>query len=512
MRLIPQLVRQWPKLAWVATFREGTREVRVLHGPMVEVAENWIVEGVWAGEYRSGDFDRTDLVFGSGVRCREDRVTFVTAGTAMDRLWHCRRDGQWHVSNSFGALSAVARLSLREDHRYVADSQSDIRTTWGLSCCTRDIPTDDGDASFIWFNNLVYDGRALREVEKPDSAPCFGVFGDYRGFLRENARAMGRNLRSPARRHEVLPMATVSSGYDSPAAAVIAAEAGCRHAVSIRQSTSLWRGSDSGRAIAEGLGMSCRECDRTARSYPHEAAFWAPSGWCNLLNWTLFPYPASTCLLFQGNYGDAIWDRKGLPSPFMIDIWDDLGMGEFRLIVGMFQCPVPFWGMRHAEEINRIASSREMEPWTIHTRYDRPIARRIVEEAGIPRGSFAVRKKDSSHEAAFKWPYSPDSQASFRRYLTQRGYFAPTGRAAGLLRRLARLESLLYQNVLLKARLRVRFKPWERLAGAGLLFHWANEELTNMYQAGLAEFTKAADRQPRDDEASSCKVYADALK
>lgn len=485
--LKPRMVPEWPKLAWVATFAEGSRQIDVLHGPMVEVAGDWVVEAVWAGRFECGDFDRTDLVFGSGVRIRGDEVVFVSPATAMDRLWFCQRDTRFHVSNSLGALSACAGLSLIEEHRYVNDRLSDFRTTWGLESCIRAIPARPVDAKLIWFDNLAYDGRRLYSVDKPDLAPRFSAFEEYAGFLIEGARAIRRNLESRARRNEVIPVATVSSGYDSSAAAVVARHAGCTQAVTIKQSTSFWRGSDSGREIAERLGMVSVCCDRTAQEYPHEAAFWAASGWCNLLNWTLFPYSPSVCLLFQGNYGDAVWDRKPLPDPFTIEIWDDLAMDEFRLIVGMLQCPVPFWGMRRASELNRITFSKEMNPWTLHGKYDRPIPRRLVEEAGIPRGTFAVRKKDTSHEAAFRWPYSVDSQASFRKYLRARGSWAPGRLTVALLRRLAHLESLLHNNIFRKLGLRKRFRPWTKLAGTRLLFQWANHELRAKYQAGLRD-------------------------
>jgi hypothetical protein len=37
-----------------------------------------------------------------------------------------------------------------------------------------------------------------------------------------------------------------------------------------------------------------------------------------------------------------------------------------------------------------------MRPWDVGGRYNRPIARRIIESAGIPRGTFAVHKRAGS--------------------------------------------------------------------------------------------------------------------
>jgi hypothetical protein len=486
-RLITRTIARWPKLAWSAILTPGSTDVKFLHGPCMEVTEQWAVEAVWAGDFSEGDFDRTDLIFGSGVRCRGNEVVFVSSGTAMDRLWYCEKECVLYVSNSLAALSACARLSLREDFRYVNDRYSAIRTTWGARKSSRSLPTSSDDVHLIWFHNLIYDGATLREEPKPETAGDFQTFDDYRDFLFEGAHSLRSNLESTARKHKVVPLVSISSGYDSPAAAVVARHAGCREAVTIKQSSSFWRGSDSGRVIAEHLDLNCREYNRTSQTYPHEEAFWAASGYCNLLSWTLIEYPKPVCLFFVGCYGDAIWDRRKIKEPFAIDIWDDLAMGEFRLFVGMLQCVVPFWGMRHINAIQEITFSEEMLPWTMHDDYDRPIARRIVEEAGVPRGAFAVRKKDTSHEMAFRWPYSLKSQASFRQYLSDRSLLAPRPLGVKLLRRLAQIESLIYGNITNKLDIRKRIRPWQKLGGLSLLFHWANQELKQFYQQGLED-------------------------
>lgn len=489
MKLSPKLISDWPKLAWVARFKQGGDEVEVYHGPMVETSGQWIVEAVWAGDFKSGDFDRVDMVFGSGIRCREGKVIFVSSSTSMDRLCYCEKNGTWHVSNSLAALVACAGLTLKEDFPYANGGDGYVRTTWGLESCIRSIPMKHGEANFIWCNNLVFDGQSLLEIEKPDITPHFKTFDDYYSFLVESARLLKQNLSSERRSHKITPLVSVSSGYDSPAAAVIAKHAGCEQSVTIRQSTSMWRGSDSGQVIAKHLGLSCRSCNRTAKNYPNEAAVWAGSGYCNLMNWTLFDYPESLCLFFQGNYGDAIWDRRKLPRPFVMDIWDDLGMSEFRLSAGMFQCIVPFWGMKRAEEIADITFLPEMEPWTLHTDYDRPIPRRIVEQAGVPRDAFAIRKKNTSHESSFKWPYSRLERDGFAKFLKDRGRYAPASWLLSLIRMACHVDGLFYRNITRKLGLKKGRRPWDGLSSPSLIFLWANTELQDMYKRAFEEST-----------------------
>src|SRR5207245_7865116 len=87
MRLRYTLVADWPPLAWLARCRPGAPAIDVFHGPRVELAADWFCEAVWDGAFADGDFDRTDLVFGSGARAREsDGVCFVSSGSTVDRL------------------------------------------------------------------------------------------------------------------------------------------------------------------------------------------------------------------------------------------------------------------------------------------------------------------------------------------------------------------------------------------------------------------------------------------
>ena len=90
MKLLTKVIREWPKLTWVAELRQGCETVSARHGPCVEVGEDYCVEAVWAGEFGAADFDRTDLVFGTGVRLRDEGVVFVASGTTTDLLWYCQ--------------------------------------------------------------------------------------------------------------------------------------------------------------------------------------------------------------------------------------------------------------------------------------------------------------------------------------------------------------------------------------------------------------------------------------
>lgn len=500
MKLNLNAVTAWPKLAWVARFTPLIDTVAVFHGPYVEANDQWCVEAVWAGDYTHGDFDKTDLIFGSGIRCRENHVVFVSSGTTLDRLWHYRRGDTWYVANSFPALLATADLSLDAlPTSCVRNIDSIMR---GIADYERLMPCDDGDLSIVYFNNLLWDGKALSEVDKVDTAPTFDCYETYSNYLLKSADTLAENMYDCRRSNRITPMVTVSKGYDSSAAAVIARHVGCKQAVTLKQSTSIWRGSDSGEEVALALGLECATYNRTAHHYPQEETIWSVSGRAGILNWTLFDYPEPLSLFFTAPYGDKMWSRTrwSRRDPFVFTGLSLGGLGEFRLFKGIFHCPLPFWGMRHLEELWDITASEEMKPWSIEGDYDRPIPRRLVEEAGVPRAAFGQRKKNTSHDEALLWPYTPEAVASFQRFLIAQG--VPTsGRALMWLRRHgANIAHLIEANLPRSLTQSVRRRRKEAMStSAELLFRWSNSELSQTYRAAFVEslpnFTGAAEPQ-----------------
>jgi hypothetical protein len=276
--------------------------------------------------------------------------------------------------------------------KYSEDTRS---IEYGLKKYQRVLPAKPENINLIAFHNLIYDGKLLKEMTKPDPAPSFKTYDDYYKFLIKSANSLQENFNDPIRHHRILPLASISSGYDSPAAAVIAKHAGCHEAVTIRDATSISRKSDSGFQIAKALNMKCKIYKRIPDQYNNEIAFWAAAGVDLDLNLSVFEYPEPLCIFFTGFNGDRIWDRK--PHSVTDEIeWggaiSGYGFSEFRIQKGVFHCVVPLWGVRHAKEIYEITLSDEMKKWTLMNDYDRPIARRIIESANVPRGTFANRK------------------------------------------------------------------------------------------------------------------------
>jgi hypothetical protein len=103
-------------------------------------------------------------------------------------------------------------------------------------------------------------------------------------------------------------------------------------------------------------------------------------------------------VLFTGFHGDKMWakDTQDLSEHIVRGDYSGLSLSEYRLWAGFIHCPVAFWGARHIRDVHAISNSPEMEPWDVAVQYSRPIPRRIVEEAGVPRELFGTHKRMAS--------------------------------------------------------------------------------------------------------------------
>lgn len=484
MSLSTRLIPDWPALAWVARIAADQCSAQVWHGPLVEARPEFCTEGVWVGDFRSGDFDSATLMFGSGIRFRDGLITCVPSSTTLDRLWHLHDRHGSSVSNSLPCLLASTGSSLLDSYpRYHADIAT---LTGGLSKVRTQLPLDDAVVEVTYHHNVVFRPGGWSIVPKPPVSASFTSFDGYHDFLRRSAQALGENARSTARRHPVATAAAISSGYDSPAAAAIARHAGCQLAFTITRARSYLAISDSGAQIAAQLGIPCQEIDPRQIRPSHEEWFWAALAEPTDLNLSTFQFPHVPCVLFTGFMGDRIWDRRphDLTDPFVRADLAGLGFTEYRLLAGVAHAPVPTWGLdcAHAGEVQHISASTEMRQWTMGGDYDRPICRRILEEAGVPRGFFATRKKATTFSAErYHRPVDPQTRARFESYARQRG--AQLGAYW-----IESLVSVAEEDFLSRTRAIpglgfLRLRPGNK-AGA-LAFQWANAELAEVYRSGL---------------------------
>ena len=59
MKFAFQELEKLPALSWLAEFRKGEENVRVLHGKSVETRDQFFVAGAWAGAFDEGRFSES---------------------------------------------------------------------------------------------------------------------------------------------------------------------------------------------------------------------------------------------------------------------------------------------------------------------------------------------------------------------------------------------------------------------------------------------------------------------
>ncbi len=466
----------FPLLGWLVV--HGARPT-VHHGAAIELGSRSVVEGCWAGAFEAEEFLGCSALFGSGMVMAEDGCWFCPPSHTLEGLYLLVHDGRCIVANSLALLLRETGLPLDLDHSYT----SKIATV---------VDGIDDYAKIIYQSNdatiyrIVYDDFLITNnsptIRRKDAGPCFSDFNSYQNHLLNTMAASFTNARSPARERAYEVVSACSSGYDANAAAALAAKLGCRHAVTVKSA----RGgdNDSGKPIADRLGLHCTEYPRPT---PDERLIEFLVSGGGGADFPIVPFAAALAgtVHVSGCFGDKMWDdvysddrlikRRGRSGDSLLD---------FRLRIGFFHVPVPAIGLRHLPEVKAISRSPEMDPWRIASGYDRPIPRRILETAGVPRASFGYRKNAVATILLFdRDPLPPALQARFDGFLRHHGRYWSTR----IMSRLFDLGHFCYRASYWLSRRSSRgrwlsdwlgfyFKTHEHSPYANMLFIWAMRE------------------------------------
>lgn len=487
MNLRRQQLNHWPKLSWFARVTEDT--VNVLHGCRVEYSDEWIFEGTWAGEFGRGDFDgKVPVIIGTGLRLRDTTVSFVCSTGSLDRLFYVDKKKELLVSNSLACLMSVAKLRLDPAFPY---STTLLRYLNNHRYQPKILPTLDGDdIHFLTYEKLVYSKETLEEQSHTEDT--FTSFEEYEDFLRSRILAIRANLQDERRRFKVAPVATISKGYDSAASAAIAKPLGIRSALTISRIGK--RGhDDSGEEIAKTLGIPIKSVIERRSAYRDIELVLAGLGQSRDLNMTLFDYPDDLTLLVLGTAGDFVWQnalkKEFNDSHHFLDRHDTTScqLAEWRLHKGVFLANVPSIGASRADCLKQINESSAMDPWRIGGDYDRPIPRRILEQHGVRRDNFGIKKNGSISGYQRFYLDNSEQQHDLKVFFELHGKRMPgttLGRCIDIIHYLRlKLEELLRRKKLDTFARFVRLPDY-----SDLLFVWANTHLArNRYSLVLQE-------------------------
>jgi hypothetical protein len=385
-----------PPLAWVARIAGTT--VDVAHGASVRTSSDAFFDGTWVGGADLSSVLDSTTTFGAGMVVREGDLYVVPAAHTCEGVYICRPDAAAQillVSNSIAALLEATGLSLVAGVDYVSRL---IKLAEGLPYTPIEIPTTGAPLHFHFFENLRLDEGAVTVVRKPRER-AFASYEDY--FARLDHATASLFANAPGYR----PVIALSNGYDSTAMAVVAARNGLRTALTFASARPARENeadtSDSGVQTAARLGIEAKVIERTSyieRSDLPEAEFLATGGPGEDVAYTAMEAELERAVFVTGDVGAALY-RFGRPK--RSDLWrldlSGTSMTEFRLRLDFIYLPLPVFGMTEIPSLQQITLSDEMKPWSVGGYYDRPIARRIAEEAGgLPRGSFATIKHAAS--------------------------------------------------------------------------------------------------------------------
>lgn len=420
-----------PPLAWRALIKDGN--IEVTHGGHVETNDSFFVEGAWSGFFDEGCFDSSQWFCGTGGRIRNDKVVFSTPTHITGGIYlKAMTDGGICLSNSLYLLLEGVHCCLDCDYRYYETDFNTIMS--GVKRYKRKIhvlsETDKSvqEVKVYYFRNIVIkNDNTVKIYMKPSITP-FTSFSDYKTRLIDTMQSMADNASDSGRNRKFEMVTTVSKGYDAPCCSAVAKLVGCDTAVTFSQKGKYVN--DCGTEIAKTLGYE-NIIERDEKAFVSgtdmaEAEYLCTGELGAHISMSAFDEEFRNRLVFSGCRGDFVWNAENAlcNGEFHFkDIISQLGLSEKRLWLGAVFVPMPLFGASEWESIYKISNSKEMMPWRMGNRYDRPIPRRIVEEMGVPREWFGIEKHGMGIYFHYDWlarirsRLSPTSAESFELYV-----------------------------------------------------------------------------------------------
>lgn len=392
-----------PPLAWVAAVRPG--EVRVDHGISVRSFDEGFFEGTWAGPPESSALAGATTVFGSGMVECDGRLLAIPASHPLECLYFARRNGALIVSNSLTGLLAATGLELDRGVDYSAVFLGAVQTLWlldewhggnlRLRHQSFQIPTTTVPITGWYVENLaIARDLSITASRKVREAP-FDSFADYKARLITATASLISNG-APYR-----PVVALSGGYDSTAVAAVASAAGARDSVGFataRPSRRSTNDTDSGAGAAAALGLEHVAVERLAyrerTDLPEADLLSSGAAGEDLVFLGLEPHLQRTIFL-NGYWAGTEFAMRTRNSWRHVAPITTAGadFSEFRLRADFLYVPLPVFGAIRRIDATSLLDRAEMDPFRVGGRYDRPIPRRLAEEAGVRRGTFAVVKR-----------------------------------------------------------------------------------------------------------------------
>lgn len=339
--------------------------------------------------------------------------------------------GGYCVSNSIYFIMSLEKFSYDEnyinyevDFNTILQGINDYKNTVHVLNENRN-PTC---VNVAYYKNISIDDRGNITVENKDMVSPFADFNDYYTRLSVAIEGMAKNASDEMRSKTYGMVTTVSKGYDAPCCAAIAKKCGCDTAITF-EAKGKYK-DDSGVDIAKSLGFSkVIEVDPNEylnRSDMVEVEYICSGELGAQISFSSFDSYIKGNICMTGDRGDSVWGKHAANNndEFSFqDMLSHLGSCERRLWLDYISCPMPLYGASSWTSIYRISNSDEMTLWSTNNNYDRPIPRRIIEEAGVQREMFGIEKHGAGFIYKFDWMkriisrMSPTTAYSFQEYV-----------------------------------------------------------------------------------------------
>ena len=388
---------RFPALGWAMIVYKDRAEIDVLCGSMVEKRDGWFVSGVWDGKFDDADFSSAEFFCATGAKIENDSVVVYSPTHERQRICYVEKDASLLFSNSIPLLLAVSGENIDKN----CDQYEKILCSilWGTKEYTREVPIAGGKTlkQIFCADISVNGGLDINVIPKPIHRD-FMDFNDYYESVRSVCARIRENGIDIGREHKLELAATASSGYDSSACAAVLKSVGCDTLMTFKGG---FYDEDSAVKIAKQLGygniIERGHRDFTDKQGCKDAEYFVCGDVGVYLQFSAFEDDFAGRIVSIGTSGSYIWDKTGNVNPESkrsgYDFYTaNLSFSENALIKGYVVLPLPLYASTAVQSIQRVSNLPEMKPWTLGTDYDRPICRRILEEAGVDGDLFGHKK------------------------------------------------------------------------------------------------------------------------
>ena len=397
MKFEYQVFENLPKLGWAMTICKDCDTVNICCGEWVERHPQWFVSGVWDGNFVEADFQEAEFFCATGAKVQDGNVVVYSPTHERQRLCYFEQSDSVTFSNSIPLLLAATGTQVDKD----CDQYEKILCSilWGTKDYTREIPVANNQhIKQIFCADIHVDGELKLSIIPKKLHRNFVDFKDYFDSISDVCRKIRLNGLDEHRTRTYELAATASSGYDSSACAAVLKAVGCDTLMAFKGG---FYDEDSPVEIARQLGYS-DIIERGHKVYLDmdcckDAEFFVCGDIGVYMQFSAFEDDFAGHIVSIGTSGSYIWDKDGDVNPESkrsgYDFYTaNLSFSENALIRGYIVLPLPLYASTAVQSIQKISNMPEMKPWTLHTNYDRPICRRILETAGVDGSLFGHKK------------------------------------------------------------------------------------------------------------------------